>query len=73
MIKFRTKKLATDWCRVLNSEYNIYCLYDGYFNLIDFKSLEDEQKAIKIMNGFPKIYNCMKGGFKENGTNTRTR
>lgn len=56
MIKFRTKKLAQDWSRVLNEEANIYCEYDGYYNLVGFKSVAEEKKALKFMKRYPKIF-----------------
>jgi hypothetical protein len=56
MIKFKRKKLAEDWCYILNEEAHIYCEYDGYYNLVGFKSITEEKKAIKFMKSYPKIF-----------------
>ena len=55
-IKFRTKRLAEDWCRVLNDDAHIYCEYDGYYNLVSFKSDAEVKRALKFMKKYPKIY-----------------
>ena len=48
LIKFRTKREAIKGAEIVN-KHGIYCEYDGYYNIIAFKSSKEEDQAYKIL------------------------
>ena len=54
MIKCRTKTLAKKYTKTIN-ENNIYCEYDGYYNVYAFKTSKEKDKGYELLN---KLFGC---------------